>query len=270
MSLPEQVRESERLIAPEIIDDTFYDALKLLCMMEDLRHVLEIGSSSGDGSTAALVRGLRLNHRKPTLHCLEVSRTRFAELERRYESVDFVRGYNMSGVSSSRTATEDEIERFYNTHKTSLNQYDLRTIFGWRAEGLQYLKDFPDLDREGIAEIKQANGIDRFDMVLIDGSEFTGSAELEDVYGANIICLDDVNAFKCYDARQRLLADSRYEVLQEDMSLRNGFSIFCRKDYAGHWPTAKRNAGIVVQVPAFHVWVIRKLRRGYRHLFGRG
>ena len=238
----DQVSASDRLIAPEILDDAFYEVLKGLGMVEDLRHVLEIGSSSGEGSTKALVATLRLNRHKPVLYCLEVSRTRFAELQRASRKYDFVRCYNMSSVVSSRVASEDEIRAFYNTHRTALNRYDLATIFGWRAEGLQYLKDHPELDRDGIAEIKKANGIERFDLVLIDGSEFTGSAELDEVYGAKIICLDDTNAFKCYAARQRLMSDPLYENLADDQTLRNGYSIFCRTDGWGEWRAAKANA----------------------------
>ena len=238
----DQVSASDRLIAPEILDDAFYEALKGLGMFEDLQHVLEIGSSSGEGSTKALVSTLRLNRHNPVLHCLEVSQARFAELQRAYQKYDFVRCYNMSSVPSSRVASEDEVRAFYETHRTALNQHDLATIFGWRAEGLQYLKDHPALDRDGIAEIKKANGIEHFDLVLIDGSEFTGSAELDAVYGAKIICLDDTNAFKCYAARQRLMSDPLYESLADDQTLRNGYSIFCRSDAWGHWRTAKANA----------------------------
>jgi hypothetical protein len=238
----DQVSASDRLIAPEILDDAFYEALKGLGMFEDLEHVLEIGSSSGEGSTRALVSTLRLNRHNPVLYCMEVSRARFAELQRAYQKYDFVRCYNMSSVPSSHVASEEEIRVFYDTHRTALNQYDLATIFGWRAEGLQYLQEHPELDRDGIAQIKKANGIEHFDLVLIDGSEFTGSAELDEVYGAKIICLDDTNAFKCYAARQRLMSDPLYENLADDQTLRNGYSIFCRTDAWGHWRTAKANA----------------------------
>ncbi len=66
-------------------------------------------------------------------------------------------------------------------------------------------------------------------MVLIDGSEFPGKAELEDVYGSKWILLDDVNAFKNYENYQSLFNDQSYELYEEDWSLRNGFAIFRRK-----------------------------------------
>lgn len=247
--MADPVSASDRIIAPEILDDAFYEALKGLGTVQELNHVLEIGSSSGEGSTRALVSALRRNRHNPLLHCLEVSRARFAELQEAYQEYDFVHCYNISSVVSSRVASEDEIRTFYETHTTALNQYDLSTIFGWRAEGLQYLKTHPELDRDGITEIKIANSIEHFDLVLIDGSEFTGSAELDDVYGAKVICLDDTNAFKCYAARQRLTSDPLYERLADDQTLRNGYSIFWRKDAWSHSHTIRAQ-------------VIGSLRRG--------
>jgi hypothetical protein len=224
--------ESERLIAPEIFNDAFYDAIMGLSQFEELKNVLEIGSSAGDGSTGAFVRGLMLNKNRPTLYCMEVSHSRFVELQRNRGSLDFVKCYNVSSVSSSRIATESEISKFYHSHKTSLNKYKLSVVLGWREEGLRYLAEHGDLDQDGILMIKEANNIEVFDLVLIDGSEFTGMAELNDIYGAKVICLDDINAYKCYEARQQLLNDSAYELLAEDQLLRNGFSIFYRVDAA--------------------------------------
>lgn len=50
--------ELNRLIPPEIKNDEFYTAIQELARKENIKTVLEIGSSSGEGSTEALVRGL--------------------------------------------------------------------------------------------------------------------------------------------------------------------------------------------------------------------
>ncbi len=78
--------------------------------------------------------------------------------------------------------------------------------------------------------MKQRSGVADFDLVLIDGSEFTGAAELDRVYGARCIALDDVNAYKNYDNYQRLKRDARYRLVEEDWSTRNGYAIFRRRD----------------------------------------
>jgi hypothetical protein len=50
-----------RVIAPEITGDAFYETIRHLAATENLATVLEIGSSSGGGSTEAFVAGLARN-----------------------------------------------------------------------------------------------------------------------------------------------------------------------------------------------------------------
>ena len=234
MPQPVHVSPSEQLIPPEIIDDAFYNALQWLAAHEPLHHVLEIGSSAGAGSTKALVQGILLNPLRPALYCLEISRTRFALLKNTYDNIDFVKMYNMSSVPEEDYPSDDMIIDFYKQNKTALNQYPIDMVLGWKSEGLRYLQDF-DVQQDGIGLIKADNNIDNFDLVLIDGAEFTGFAEFQKVYGANIICMDDVNTFKCFEAREELLTDENYELVLEDFATRNGFSIFIRRDFPSRW-----------------------------------
>jgi hypothetical protein len=69
--------ELDQIIAPEIKDDAFYRLIRDLAAGEALRHVLEIGSSAGGGSTEAFVAGLAQNAGQPKLFCIEVSKPRF-------------------------------------------------------------------------------------------------------------------------------------------------------------------------------------------------
>jgi hypothetical protein len=80
--------------------------------------------------------------------------------------------------------------------------------------------------QNGIELIKSERNIEHFDMVLIDGSEFTGKAELELTYGAKFILLDDIRAFKNYENYEKLLNDPSYELIEEQLFLRNGYAIF--------------------------------------------
>jgi len=98
----------------------------------------------------------------------------------------------------------------------------------WRKQDIAYIKDNA-LDANGIQSIMQANEIDKFDFVLIDGSEFTGERELMNILGAKIIALDDINAFKCFSAFSMLSSHFAYNLISQNMELRNGFAIFERK-----------------------------------------
>src|SRR5438034_148553 len=65
-------------------------------------------------------------------------------------------------------------------------------------------------------------------MVLIDGSEFTGSAEISRIYGARFIVLDDTGTFKNQPNFYRLLADQNYLLIEQGAHVRNGYAIFER------------------------------------------
>ncbi|MGB3691781.1 MAG: hypothetical protein WA999_03565, partial [Spirulinaceae cyanobacterium] len=91
--------ELDFLIPPEIKNDQFYGAIEKIAREADIKTVLEIGSSSGEGSTEAFVRGLKDNPNQPQLFCLEISKTRFEALQQRYADYNFVHCYNLSSVS---------------------------------------------------------------------------------------------------------------------------------------------------------------------------
>jgi glycosyltransferase involved in cell wall biosynthesis len=114
---------------------------------------------------------------------------------------------------------------FYSTVPTNLNHYPLQTVLCWLQEDLRYIRE-SGVAQGGIASIKADYSIDYFDLVLIDGSEFTGEAELEEVIGARWIVLDDINAYKNYKNYHRLAADPAYHLVAENWNLRNGYALF--------------------------------------------
>ncbi len=217
--------ELNRLIPPEIKNDEFYRSIQNLAKEEDIQTVLEIGSSSGQGSTEAFVTGLRENPNQPMLFCLEISKPRFAELQNTYKEDRFVKCYNVSSVSLEQFADEEEVIKFYKSNQTNLNYYPLEQVISWLHQDIEYIKQ-SGVSERGIAQIKQQNNIEFFDVVLIDGSEFTGSAELEDVYGAKYIILDDINTFKNYKNLQGLSNDPNYTLIVQNWRVRNGYAIF--------------------------------------------
>lgn len=223
--------ELDQIIPPEVTNDAFYAAIRRLAQQERLTTILEIGSSSGGGSTEALVSGIRANPHRPTLFCMEVSRPRYSELKKRYENESSVRCYNVSSIPVEYFPAEDDVARFYQTTRTNLNDYPLERVLGWLRQDIEYVSG-EGVPQHGIEIIKTENGIRNFDMVLIDGSEFTGIAELEEVYGAKLILLDDTNTFKNFHNRQRLMQDPSYELVEENPTVRNGYAIFRRREQA--------------------------------------
>ncbi len=215
----------ERIIPGEVKDNAFADAIYRLAKSENIQTILEIGSSSGEGSTEAFVRGISENPCNPILFCIELSKSRYTALKKQYENNALVKCYNVSSIPLESFPTENDVVSFYTTTKIALQKGDLPLICGWLQEDIAYVEGC-DVPTNGIELIKKENGINYFDLVLIDGSEFTGSAEFKLIYGANFILLDDINTFKNYNNYQVLLKDPAYMLMEQNFVLRNGYAIF--------------------------------------------
>jgi glycosyltransferase involved in cell wall biosynthesis len=227
MSLGNKSSNSElnNLIPPEIKYDEFYKIIQEIARTEDIKTVLEIGSSSGGGSTEAFVTGLRDNPNQPQLFCMEVSKPRFAELSKRYENDTFVKCYNVSSVAIEEFPDRSEVIDFYHNSENDLKKFPLEMVLGWLQQDIEYVRS-AGVSANGIRQVKQDNQIDDFDLVLIDGSEFTGISELKEVYGSKFILLDDITTFKNHTNHQQLLADPNYILISQNTSVRNGYSVF--------------------------------------------
>jgi hypothetical protein len=217
----------DELIGPEIAGDAFAEIIEEIGATAGVHEILEIGSSTGEGSTAAWIRGALRNPVRPRLHCLEVSAERYAALVRRWREHEFVHCYHLSSLPLERFPSPAEVARFHRQVRSPLNEYELETVLGWLQQDTNYLREH-DLSSAGIAEVKAKHGIEVFDAVLIDGSEFTGRAELDEVYGARFLLLDDTETFKNRDNARRLRGDPAYRLKLADPATRNGFAVFER------------------------------------------
>lgn len=213
------------LIPAEIVMDDFYRCIVRQASSEQVKTILEIGSSAGAGSTSAFVEGILQNPSRPKLYCMEVSETRFNALKQAYQAYDFVRPFHLSSVPLDAFPSAEEVEQFYHANPTNLNSCPLETVLGWLRADMEYVASHGK-DMNGIRQIKEAEGLAKFDMVLIDGSEFTGRAELPEVIGSGVIMLDDINGFKNYGNYFELKANPEYRLEEENWSLRNGYAIF--------------------------------------------
>jgi len=229
----EGIEHYSKYIQPEIVEDEFYDLINKYAGRSDLKSYLEIGSSSGQGSTKAIVEGiLSKDSLNVSLHCLEISQVRFNKLHDYYSDYSFVKVHQLTSVPLTEYPSRKEVKTFYKNNLTNLNNQSLRTVMSWLKKDIDFLRNNSFGNLCGIEEIRESEGIDYFDFVLIDGGEFTGFSELMRVIGAKVILLDDVNSFKCYKARSYLMESDRYRLAYENLQLRNGFSVFERVNHA--------------------------------------
>jgi hypothetical protein len=215
------------IIGPEIKNDDFYNFIVgLLSGGNGIKTILEIGASSGDGSTEAFMLGKRNSDTQ--LFSIEVCTERFNVLQQRYAHDPNFFPYNVSSVPLSSFPEFNEVAHFM-THypQSSLAPWPVETVKQWYDKDKEYIRANKIVEN-GIDIIKQKHSIQHFDCVLIDGSEFTGKPELDLVYGAKFILLDDTRAYKNWCNHNRLRADPMYSLLLENNLVRNGFSAFMR------------------------------------------
>ena len=218
------------IIPAEIKNDELYNRIinTILLFNEEIETVLEVGASSGDGSTEAIVRAMSQLEDKE-LYTLEVDLARFAALQERYKDLDWVIPVNKSAVHLNEYPTKGQIEDFYNTIKTQLNQYPIEFVLSWydtEIEKVEYLGD----KIGGIDQIKKDNNIKNFDMVILDGSPFTGYQEFLKIAGAKIIVLDDIIDIKHHFTQLALRENEGYECIFCNAALRNGYAIWVKRD----------------------------------------
>lgn len=219
------------LIPPEITNDRLSRAIVEVAATPGVHEILEIGSSSGAGSTEAWVLGALRNPVCPRVHCIEVSTVRHAALAERWQDHPFVHTYNVSSVPLESFPTPDDVTAFYRGVRSKLRRTPLDVVLGWLQADLAYVSEH-GLSGDGIGQIMAQHGLAGFDAVLIDGSEFTGTAELDVVYGAGFILLDDTRTFKNWENTRRLEADPAYRLVRKNRWTRNGFAVFERLDRA--------------------------------------
>lgn len=219
----------DHAIPPEIRDDRFAAVIREIAARPEVRTILEEGSSSGEGSTDAFVAGALRNAAPPQLHCVELSDVRFQRLVERHDHHAFVHCHNVSAVRSGRFASEADVADFCRGFRPWLKRRSRRRYLAWRDQDLEYVRA-SGKDRDGIREIRDQHAPDGFDAVLIDGSEFTGAAVLDDVYGARFLLLDDIRSIKNHGNYGRLRNDGAYELVERSWRLRNGFAVFQRRD----------------------------------------
>jgi hypothetical protein len=235
-----ETTESYRQIIPaEIKGGLFYQLIMEISAREDVFTILEIGSSSGEGSTKALLDAASLAPlARKQIHCLEISMERFENLRDYLKKDRRFLAHRISSVTTSDFPTFDEIREFQKNRETNLSKIHIDTIAAWYKKDIQFISENPELTPmsasgikiSGIDWIKESYNISEFDFVIIDGGEFTGKTEFLKIYGAKYIALDDVMSFKCLEAYETLVLDSNYELIGSNLIERNGWAMFQKRN----------------------------------------
>lgn len=216
---------------PEIVSgDPLFTLIARLVVEYKPKSILEIGSANGLGSTQAFIAGIMTAgiDKKCKLYCLEANPERYAALVKNVEGLKFTKTINACSVPLDRMMTEEDIEAFMTRgYRYNINRfYNIETVKGWRANEIAMIES-AGIPQNGI-EMARTRNKGPFDMVLIDGSAFTGDADTEMVIDSKIVIMDDTMDIKCNQAAAALV-NVGFDMIAEDVEHRNGFAAFKRR-----------------------------------------
>lgn len=203
--------------------DGLYEHVVRISARADTLSVLEIGCSDGQGSTSAIVKGFGLRHpdsQSPRLFCIDSNPERTSACRDRYKNFSNVTVLCGLSCGEFDVAPPEEIAQFNGPISAA-------ALLSWRAGWEQFIAETkPRLDQVSVA-LSLNRG--PFDCAILDGGEFSARYELNRVYGARWIVLDDTQGFKNAANYQRMKNDKSYILVDENQYRRYGWAVFGKK-----------------------------------------
>jgi len=220
----------DHIIDPEINNRTgIYNAIVKYISTVPIKNIIEIGASSGGGTTEAVLMGvLNKNTSGIIFNTIEVGKARFNNLKERYKNYKWIIPWNVSSLNSKDFPTDDEIKSFIQDRNNPYNPSSLTDVLKWKKDDIEYVKD-NNIPEDGIHSIKIFHSIDTFDLAIIDGSEFLGNKEYENLLNCDAYVLDDIYTYKNYYSYQSLLNNPMYKLLYRE-DRRGGSALFCKNE----------------------------------------
>ena len=215
-------------IPGEILDDDFSVEIEKISKIPKNKIFVEIGSSAGEGSTKHFIEGIssRVDMDECKFYCLEVSQPRLDNLIQLYGDYPFFIPKHNSSIALNDYPSFLKVIYFLIRYKSNLRKFSVARIYSWfKLEKINIKLSLNDFNSSGIDIILDELHGKMPDVALIDGSEFTGFKDLEKLFGSRYILLDDIRSFKCFQAHRILLDSAKYNLITENINLRNGFAI---------------------------------------------
>jgi len=203
-------------IPPRItLNDEFGQSIQDVITTYKPVKVLDVGASSGEGTTRIL------NENGLQIWSIEVDPDRIAKFNEHYNGNDKVRLITEGSVDVFMT--QEQLMWYYRAypHWNCWKSLGYKEMKVWLTNNQRY-------SGQGVEKaLKDSGG---FDMVILDGSPFTGVAELMKVYGTRIIVMDDVDDVKNYTPF--LMMGNDYKLLKRSY-YGNGYAIFIKNEQKG-------------------------------------
>lgn len=194
------------------IDQDFGKIIYDLSKNPSNKIFVDIGTWNGLGSTKCFIEGMKLN-KDSILYTIENNIEKYESAKQRWMSVIMDQNLNVDFINGT-LISNDEIDNWISNNNILLSDTE---------------KYWLSIDKTNSTNIIELT-CKEIDILLIDGSDYSGYLELMLLKNiSKYILLDDVISLKNKYSREYLLSDSNFELINEDLKSRNGYSIFKNK-----------------------------------------
>jgi len=189
-------------------DNALSTWIRDVCRDENNKVFLEVGTWNGLGSTRVFVDALK-GRTDTTFYSLECNSEKSAHARKFYE-----------GVANVHILNEILVE---------LTPEQVYEVFPEAKDDPEFNR-WNTVDIENMKECAVFSSADRFDVVLLDGGEFTTWHEFQHIKDkCRYLLLDDTNANKCKKIVEEVKAHPEtWKILGEEQSVRNGVMMLQR------------------------------------------
>lgn len=190
------------------MESSFGQEIFNICKETNYRNIIEIGSWNGQGSTICVMNAI-INKDNSILYSFESDLDKYNDCKKFWNSQQTFNKLKLfNGVLHKKIDHISDIEdkhfndEWYNKEKKTNNNSKI-------------------IDISNITDI---------DIIILDGGEYSTNNDYDILITKNpsVIILDDVNVNKCKKIRNRLLNNDIYDIYNEDLNDRNGWSIFIK------------------------------------------
>jgi len=189
-------------------DNALSTWIRDVCRDENNKVFLEVGTWNGLGSTRVFVDALK-GRIDTTFYSLECNSEKSAHARKFYE-----------GVANVHILNEILVE---------LTPEQVYEVFPEAKDDPEFNR-WNTVDIENMKECAVFSSADRFDVVLLDGGEFTTWHEFQHIKDkCRYLLLDDTNANKCKKIVEEVKAHPEtWKIVGEEQSVRNGVMMLQR------------------------------------------
>jgi len=192
----------------QICNDSFSDEIRKYASDLKYKTFLEIGTWNGLGSTKAFSDGFINRNDDYIFYSLECNKDKCYDAVKLYKDNDKIHILN-------EVIWNEEPDDFYKIFPQCLNN---ETYKFWNEIDIVNMKKCNlFLNRPNLPSI--------FDVILLDGGEFTTYHEFQNLKNrCKILMLDDINCDKCKLIVKEIESDSSWNIIKKE-NVRNGFLI---------------------------------------------